>query len=125
MGNLFHTQIIPQLPTEYWIGLCTTEPTVSGVVVGEPSPAGTGYSRVKITNLSAPTNGVITSTAAISFPESITNWGTLLYYAVFDAQTDGNLLFYGSLSVSRTVEPGTVVTIRSGELSIKLKNPSS
>jgi hypothetical protein len=72
-----------------------------------------------------PEDGVITNTAAISFPESVTAWGDMLYYTVRDSQTGGNLLFFDRLTISRSVEPNTVITIKSGELTIRLKNPAT
>lgn len=122
MGNVFHTKENPSLPSQYYIGLSTSEPTYEGVCAGEPSTNGTNYERVLLANLSAPTDGIITNTAAISFNESITDWGVMEYYAVFDAKEGGNLLFYGELSISRSIEPNTVLTIKTGELSIQLCN---
>jgi len=124
MGNLFRTKITPPLPTSYYLGLSTSEPNIAGVVTGEPSTVGTGYSRIELTGLSEPTNGQITNPTALSFPESVTAWGTMLYYIAFDSATNGNLLFYGSLEVSRTVESNTVLTVKAGELTITLKNPT-
>ena len=125
MGNLFKTKTSPALPAAYHIGLSSTEPTIAGAGVTEPSAAGTGYARVILNNLSEPTDGTITNTAAISFPESLAEWGSIQYYVVYDAATGGNLLFYGGLSVNRNVEINTVITIKSGELSITLSNPVS
>lgn len=125
MGNVFHTQENPAIPTQYYIGLSTTEPTIAGECTGEPSTSGTGYERVLLTDLSAPTDGEIKNTAPISFNESITDWGVMLYYTVYDSKTGGNLLFFGDLSMSRSVEPNTVITIKTGELSIQLCNSES
>lgn len=122
MGNVFHTKEKPSLPSQYYIGLATSEPTYEGVCAGEPSTNGTNYERVLLANLSAPTDGIVKNTAAISFNESITDWGVITHYAVFDAKTGGNLLFYGKLSMNRTIEPNTVLTIKTGELSIQLCN---
>ena len=122
MGNVFHTKSSPAIPSNYYLGLTSSEPTISGVNTGEPSLNGTGYSRVLLSSLSAPEDGVITNTATISFDESITDWGVMKYYTVYDSETGGNLLFYGPLSLSRSVEPNTVITIRKGELTIQLAN---
>ena len=124
MGNIFHTKADPGIPDEYYMGLSASEPTIDGVDTGEPSINGTGYERVKLSSLSAPENGVIKNASAIGFNESVTNWGVMRYYTVYDAKTGGNLLFYGPLTLSRTVEPNTVVTIKSGELTIQLSNPA-
>lgn len=125
MGNLFHTKETPPLPAEYYIGLSATAPTTDGGCTGEPTTAGTGYSRVKLESLSEPEKGVIKNEAPISFNESLTSWGTMLYYIVYDAETDGNLLFFGNLSISRNVEPNTIITIKTGELTIALEPPAA
>lgn len=124
MGNVFKTQTNPSLPSAFYIGLTGSAPTPDGLYSGEPSGANSGYERVQLTNLSAPVNGIITNTAALSFNESTSNWGEMSYYIVCDAAKEGNLLFYGALTPSRVVEENTVITIGAGELNIKLSNPS-
>jgi hypothetical protein len=124
MGNVFKTQTTPALPSQLWIGLSSATPTADGVDTGEPSTGGTGYTRVLLNNLSVPVNGVVTNTSPISFPESILSWGTMYTYTIRDAQSGGNLLIYNDLSVSRSVEPNTVITIKAGELKITLRDPA-
>lgn len=121
VNNLFLTDTDPALPEAYWIGLSTSAPNVAGTGALEPS-AEMGYNRVKMEGLSAASNGVITNSAAISWPESTGYWGELTHYVVFDAQVGGNLLFYGALEEARTVEAATVVTMRSNTLTISLSN---
>lgn len=125
MGNLFHTKEEPSLPANYYIGLSATAPTTGGGCDGEPTTAGTGYARVRLESLSQPDKGVIKNEAPISFNESLTSWGTMLYYIVYDAETEGNLLFFGNLSISRNVEPNTIITIKTGELTIALEPPTA
>lgn len=59
MGNLFKTKETPALPSEYYIGLSSTAPNISGGNVTEPL-SNSGYKRVKLENLSEPADGVIT-----------------------------------------------------------------
>lgn len=120
MGNVFKTKTSPALPTNYYIGLSSTTPTTSGTGVTEPS--GGAYARVQMANMSQPSNGVITNTAAITFPESTRSWGTLTHYVVYDAATGGNLLFYGALANSRTVDSNTTIAFKVGEFTITLEN---
>ncbi len=124
MGNLFKTQTSPALPASYYLGLSTTAPTVAGGNVTEPA-SGKGYARVQLTGLTAPSNGVVKNGTALQFPESTASWGTITHYVVYDAATSGNLLFYGALSSSRTVETDTILTIKANELSITLSNTAS
>ena len=123
-GNVLRTKTNPGIPTRLYLGLSSTEPTIGGTNVTEPG-AGTGYSRVELTNLSEPSSGVVTNEASIDFDESTSAWGTMTHYVVFDAATGGNLLMYGRLSTSRTVEAATSMTIKTGSLNISVINPST
>ena len=122
-GNLFRTETSPAIPTEYYIGLSTTEPTMSGTNVSEPSTSA-GYGRVLLENLSAPTNGVVTNTANINFEESTASWGTVTHFVIYDAEINGNLLMYGALSTPRVVDAATVMTIRQDYLRLSAQNPA-
>lgn len=119
-GNVFATKVGVALPTKYYLGLSSTAPTVDGVCTGEASTSSTGYSRILLDNLSEPENGVIKNLSALDFPESLSVWGTMKYYVVYDAPTGGNLLFYGELSAPITVDSGTIVTVKAGEFQVKL-----
>lgn len=122
-GNLFRTETTPAIPNEYYIGLSTTEPNMSGSNVSEPS-SGAGYGRVLLDNLGAPVNGVVTNTANINFEESTASWGTVTHFVIFDAEIGGNLLMYGALSTPRVVEAATVMTIRQDYLRLSAQNPA-
>lgn len=122
MGNVFGSKTSPSLPTNYYIGLSTSAPTVAGGNVSEPSGSA-GYARVRLTGLSEPTNGVITNGSAISFEESTADWGTVTHFVIYDAATGGNLLMYDALTASRTVETATVVMIKENSLQLTLANP--
>lgn len=119
MGNVFKTQETPALPTTYYIGLSSTTPAVDGTGVTEPLSTA-GYARVELICLSEPTGGVISNTEAVSFEESTANWGTMTHFAIFDAETDGNLLMYDALSTARNVETATIITFKEGSLSLSL-----
>ena len=123
MGNLFKTKETPALPSEYYIGLSSTAPNISGGNVTEPL-SNSGYKRVKLENLSEPTDGVITNEQAISFDESTANWGTMSHFVIYDALEAGNLLMYDTLSTPRNVEASTIVTIKANSLTLTLSNPA-
>lgn len=123
MGNLFKTKEIPALPSEYYIGLSSTAPNISGGNVTEPL-SNSGYKRVKLENLSEPADGVITNEQAISFDESTANWGTMSHFVIYDALEAGNLLMYDTLSTPRNVEAATIVTIKANSLTLTLSNPA-
>ena len=123
MGNLFKTKETPALPSEYYIGLSSTAPNISGGNVTEPL-SNSGYKRVKLENLSEPADGVITNEQAISFDESTANWVTMSHFVIYDALEAGNLLMYDTLSTPRNVEAATIVTIKANSLTLTLSNPA-
>ena len=123
MGNLFKTKETPALPSEYYIGLSSTAPNISGGNVTEPL-SNSGYKRVKLENLSEPADGVITNEQAKSFDESTANWGTMSHFVIYDALEAGNLLMYDTLSTPRNVEAATIVTIKANSLTLTLSNPA-
>ena len=122
-GNIFNTKTSPALPTNYYIGLSTSAPTISGSGVTEPS-IDVGYARVRLTSLSEPNDGVVTNSQAINFNESTASWGTITHFVIFDSATAGNLLMYGTLSTPRSVETATIMTIKEGYLSLSAQNPT-
>ena len=118
-GNVFGTKTSPALPAAYYIGLSTTGPSADGSNVTEPG-SGTGYTRVQMTSMSEPVNGVIQNANSISFPESTQSWGTVTHYAIFDAASDGNLLIYDEMDTARKVEAATTLVIRENTLKLSV-----
>ena len=125
-GNVFQSQTSPTIPTEYYIGLSTTTPNINGSNVNEP-PASASYQRIKLTSLSAPTAGVVTNTADISWPESTSDWGVVTSYVIYDSATvgAGNLLMFGDLTTPRSVEKDTIMTIKTAYLKLSVLNPTT
>ena len=124
-GNLLHTKTTPAIPAQYYIGLSTATPAIDGTGVNEPS-TDAGYKRLLLTNLSEPTDGLVTNQNDINFDESTANWGTITHYVIYDSPTvdDGNLLRYGELSTPRSVETATIMTIKAGYLKLLAQNPA-
>lgn len=124
-GNVFQTKTSPAIPTAYYIGLSTTAPAVDGTGVNEPS-IDAGYSRVPLTSLSEPVDGLITNTLAINFDESTASWGTITHFVIYDAAgaDSGNLLMFGALSTPRAVEADTIMTIKENYLKLSVTNPA-
>ena len=107
------------LPSSYYLGLSTTQPTVLGTNVSEPS-SGAGYSRIQISNLTTSTDGTTTNSSYLQFEESSDSWGTVSYFVIFDASIGGNLLMYGALSASRTVAQGEIINIAAQALDLSI-----
>lgn len=122
IGNVFRTKTSPSLPEEYYIGLSTTAPSVDGSGVSEPSDA--AYSRVRLSSLTVPTDGVIRNEEAISFPDSVEDWGTITHFVIYDAVTGGNLLIYNTVDKPRLIQADSQITFKAKGLSLALKDVS-
>ena len=119
-GNVFRSKTSPGIPSTYYLGLSSTAPNIGGTGVTEPS--GGGYKRVAITNLTAPSNGVVSNSNDINFAESTAAWGVMSHYVIYDAETGGNLLMYDVLNAKRTVEESTIMTVLAGALTLSAVN---
>lgn len=113
-------------PASLYISLHTAAPDESGTPSNEVS--GGSYARVAVTsnttNWTAPTTsgaGKLTDNGAvITFPTPSATWGTVSYFGIYDASTAGNLLFYGPLTISKTINSGDTVQFAIGALDIIL-----
>jgi len=99
-------------PTQILVGLFTASPGAGG---GGSEVAGGGYARTTAT-FASPSNGVLTNNASITFPQATAAWGTIVAFALFD--NSGNMLWYGNLTASKTINTGDQLTFASGGLSV-------
>ena len=93
----------------------------SGTLTDETSTSGTAYARKAIT-FGAASGGTSTSSATVTFDTATANWGTITHVAVMDGATAGagNVLFYGAVTTSKTIETGDTVQVSSGNLTVSL-----
>lgn len=118
-----------------YLALSSTAPNADGTNVTEPS--GNGYVRIPVRyNIISGTQQyvnnfpteptydsendkyTITNTRDIYFYEATGSWGTLGYFAIYDQQTGGNVLAYGSLTNSISPTANTIPVVRAGNLTI-------
>jgi hypothetical protein len=105
-------------PTSLYLALFTATPSDTG---GGTEVSGGSYARVAVTSslanwagtqaaastvASSGTGGTTSNNAAITFPAPTANWGTVTSFAIMDASTAGNMLFYGALTTSKTINSG-------------------
>lgn len=88
---------------------------------------GGSYARVAVTNnttnFPAPTNGIVTSAAPITWPTSTAAWGSVTAVRFFDAASGGNLVAGALLSPAVTVDAsGITMSIAAGDLTLTLAN---
>lgn len=104
-------------PTTVYVGLYTSDPG-EGNTGTEVS--GGSYARTSVT-FGAPSNGVSTNSASVTFPTATGTWGTVTHVGILDASTSGNLLYYTALDASKSIASGDVFTISTGNLSVTLE----
>ena len=105
-------------PATVYVSLYVSDPTDADSGT-EVSTSGTGYARTAVT-MGAPSNGVSTNSADVTFPTSTSGWGTVTHIGIHDASTAGNLLFHSPLDTSKTIDSGDIFKIETGNLSVTL-----
>ena len=105
-------------PATVYVSLWTSDPTDAGSGT-EVSTSGTSYARTAVT-FAAPSNGVTTNSADVTFPTATASWGTVGWIGINDALTTGNLLYHTPLDTSKTIDSGDIFKISTGNLSVTL-----
>lgn len=91
-------------PTGLWIALYTASPGESGAGT---EVSGGGYARQPVTF--TVTGNVATNTGEVNFGQATANWGTVTHWAIVDAVTAGNRLWYGATENAGGVNTGFAV----------------
>ena len=91
----------------------------AGTLTDEVSTSGTAYGRETVT-FAAASGGSSATNATVTFDTATANWGTITHVAVMDAATSGNVLFWGAVTTSKTIETGDTFQVSSGNLTISL-----
>ena len=79
------------------------------------------YARTAVT-FAAASSGSTANSGDVTFPTATGNQGTCTKIAVYDSLTygGGNLLFYGTLTASKTIETGDTFEIKVDNLTVNL-----
>jgi hypothetical protein len=108
-------------PTTLYVALNTTN--ASHAVGSGIEVSGGSYARVSYTSSLAQWAGtqssgsttvssgtgstaVTSNNAVITFPAPTAGWGTVVGFTIWDASSGGNMLFFGALASSKTVNSG-------------------
>ena len=103
-------------PAAVYVALFTSDPTDAG---SGTEVSGGAYVRKAVT-FSAPSNGVTSNSADVTFDQATANWGTVSHLGIFDASTSGNLLYHTPLTSSKTIETGDIFKIATSSLVVTL-----
>jgi hypothetical protein len=99
-----------------YVSLWTSDPTDAG---SGTEVSGGSYARTAVT-FAAPSNGVSTNSADVTFPTATASWGTVGWIGINDAATSGNLLYHTPLDTAKTIDTGDIFKISTGNLSVTL-----
>jgi hypothetical protein len=99
-----------------YVSLWTSDPTDAG---SGTEVSGGSYARTAVT-FAAPSNGVTTNDADVTFPTATASWGVVGWIGINDAASSGNLLYHSPLDTSKTIDSGDIFKISTGNLSVTL-----
>lgn len=104
-------------PANMYVALYTAVPSDAG---GGTECSGGAYERELIARGTGWTSaGNATENAAdITFTEATASWGTVVAFALHDALTGGNMLYWGDLTTSKSIDNGDTAKIPAGDLDI-------
>ena len=96
------------MPAGCYLALFTGDPSAGGAEV-----TGGSYVRKSLAaSLAAEANGSIATNADVNFTSMPAS--TVTYWAIFDASTSGNMLYYGNLDIPAVLLAGNTFTLKSG-----------
>lgn len=119
-------------PATVYVGLLTAAPSDTG---GGTEVSGNNYARASVasslanwagtqsagsTLASSGTGGTTSNNGTISFATPSASWGTVTHFGVYDASSSGNLLFWGALTISKTINNGDTVSFAAGALTFTI-----
>lgn len=108
-------------PATVYVGLFTAAPNDAG---GGTECTGGSYDRADVTNNAtnwpAASGGAKSNGTAITFVTATGSWGLVTHFGIFDANSGGNLLAWGALTASKTIDSGDTASFAIGELDLTL-----
>ncbi len=91
----------------------------AGTLTDETSTSGTAYIRKAVT-FAAASSGTSATNATVTYDAATANWGTITHIAIMNAVSSGDVLFWGAVTTSKTIETGDTFQVSSGNLTVSL-----
>lgn len=82
--------------------------------------SGGSYARTAIT-FGSPIDGATSNSALVTFPTATASWSQVTHFGIYDSASGPNLLYWGALTVQKTVDNGDIFTIPAGNLTVTLQ----
>ena len=133
-SNVYENKILDHIFSKN-TGLTPMQPISVGLCIEDPGEGATGnnchelpntdgYARVVTIegNWSVSSGGVITNADAIIFNKATAYWGVVTHFVLLDSQIYGlgDVIFYGTLGVYKTVPIGCTTWFEAGSLEVSL-----
>jgi len=103
-------------PSSVWVGLYGSNSV---------ELSGYGYGRVEAPSFNISASGSAINSADIIYSQASGSWGTITGFGIYDASTDGNLLFTSPISNTRYVDINDTFFIQEGNMSVTLSGAYS
>jgi len=104
-------------PETVYVALYTEAPSDAG---GGTEVSGGSYARVAVTNnatnFPAASDGEKSNGTEITFETATDNWGTVVAFGILDADEEGNLLLWATLTANKTIDSGDTAKFAVGDL---------
>lgn len=101
-------------PATVYVGLFTAAPGEAG---GGTEVTGGSYARQSVA-FDVAAAGATQNTSEVAFPVATANWGTITDFAIFDAVSGGNMLYYGTLAASKVINTDDQFKFAAGAIDI-------
>lgn len=99
-------------PTYLYLAVMFSEPEYLDEGSDLDEPTGGSYARVQIENDAAhwghAADGLKTNAQDVLFPVATAQWGTIRYWAICDAATDGEIISFGRTTPTLVLEGGAL-----------------
>ena len=106
-------------PTNLYVALYTAAPSATG---GGTEVSEASYARILHNTWNAATAAepsIATNNGIVTFDEALTDWGTIVAAAIFDALTVGTFIAYGTFT-GKPISTGDVARFKDTDLSMQL-----
>ena len=106
-------------PTNWFVALCTTDPTDSALGT---EVSGGGYARQSVAFTVSGDNA--SNTSAIEFPEATANYGTVVAVMIMPASSGGSasdMIVHAQLTADKSISTGDIFRIPAGDLDINIE----
>jgi len=105
-------------PTNWFVALCTTDPTDSALGT---EVSGGGYARQSVAFTVSGDNA--SNTSAIEFPEATADYGTVVAVMIMPASSGGSasdMIVHAQLTADKSITTGDIFRIPAGDLDINI-----